>query len=97
MYILSLTINLHHTLSTVVMDNPAVLTDFARNTIGVTTKQLIEVIINVVESFRDLLYLNDDNIDTFVKDTHSANNAIAAGQRMLISNNVTQGFKSMFL
>ena len=49
-----------------------------------------------MESFGELLAVNDRDIDTFSKDTHSANNARAAAQRILISNNVTQGLKSMF-
>ena len=93
----SLTINLHHVLSTATMDDPAVFTDFVRNTLGVTTKWTIDIIANLVESFGDLLTVNVGDIETFVKDTHSENNARAAAQIILISNRVTQGLKSMFL
>ena len=56
------------------MYDQAVFSDFAQNTPGVTTKQQIDVITNFVEFFGDLLDMNDGNIDTFVKDTHSTNN-----------------------
>ena len=73
-----------------------VFTDFARNTLGVTTQQTIEVITNFVESFGGLLAVNDRYIGTFFNDTHSANNARAAVQIILIINNINQGLKSMF-
>ena len=38
----SLTNNLHHVLSTVAMDDPALFTDFVRNTLGVTTQKTID-------------------------------------------------------
>ena len=47
-------------------------------------------------SFKDLLAVNDRDIDTFVKDAHSVNNAKLYVQRTLVSNNVTQGIKPMF-
>ena len=48
-----------------------------------------------MESFGELLAINDGDIDTFVKDIHSANNSRASAQRILISNNVTQGLSAM--
>ena len=93
----SLTINLHHIVSTGTLDDPAVFTDFVRKKIGFITQQTIGVITNFVESFGGLLAVNDVDIDTFFKDTHSANNARAAVKRILISNNATQGIKSMCL
>ena len=92
----SLTINLHHVLSTVTLDDPAVFTNFVRNTLMVTTQRTIDVITNFVEYFGYLLALNDGDIDTFVKYTHSVNNARAAAQIILVSNNFTQGLKSFF-
>ena len=87
---------MYHVLSTVTMDNPAVFTNLVRNTLRVNTQRTIGVIKNFLESFGGLLVVNDGDIDTFVKDTHSVNNARAAAQRILISNNFTQGIKSMF-
>ena len=55
-----------------------VFADYVRNTLGVTTQQTIDVITNLVESFRDLLDLNDGYIDIIVKDTYSDNNARAS-------------------
>ena len=79
------------------MDDPAVFTNFLRNTVGVTTKQKIYVIKNFMESFGYLISVNDGYIETFVKDNHSTNNDRAAAQRIFISNNINQGLKSMFL
>ena len=92
----SLSINLHHVFSTVTMDDPAVFTNLIINTLGVTNQQTIYVITKNLDYFGDLLDVNDGDIGTFVKDTYSSNNTRAIGQRILISNNVTQGIKSMF-
>ena len=77
--------------------DPAVFSNFVRNTLRVTTQQTIDVITISVEYFGDLLAVNDGYIDIFVKDTHSTNNARSAAQIILISNNVNKGLKSMFL
>ena len=91
-----LTINLHQVLEKVTVDDPEVFTDFLRNTVRVTTQKTINVIMNFVESFGGSIEVNDEDIDTFIKDIHSANNARVAAQIILISNNVTQGLKYIF-
>ena len=48
-----------------------------------------------MEYFGDLIAVNGEDIGTFVKDTHSVNNARANVQRSFISNNATQVLKSM--
>ena len=58
---------------------------------------MIDAITNFVESSGNLIAANDVDIDTFVKDTHYANNGRVVSQKILISNNVTQGLKYMFL
>ena len=78
------------------MDDPEVFIDFVRNTLEVNTQRTIDVITKIVESSGNLLDVNDEDIETFVKGTHSTNNSRAVSQRILISNNVTQGLKSMF-
>ena len=47
----SLTINLHHVLSTVTMDDQEVFTNFLRNILGITNNQTIDTITHFVESF----------------------------------------------
>ena len=79
------------------MEYPEVFTNFLRNTLRFTTQKKIDITTNFVESFGDLISVNDGDIDTFVKDTHSVNNARAAAKRILIRKNITQGLKSMFL
>ena len=71
----SLTINLHHVLSTATMDDPEVFTKLLMITLGVTTQQTIDVMTNFTEAFGDLLDLNDGDIEKFVKDNHSENNS----------------------
>ena len=78
------------------MDDPAVFTNFVKKILRVTNQKTNGVITNFGESFGYLLDNNDGDIDTFVVDVHYTNNARAAEQRILISNNVTQGLKSMF-
>ena len=58
----SLIISLHHVLSTVTMDDPALFINFLRNTLGVSTQQKVDVITTFVESFWDLLAVNDWDI-----------------------------------
>ena len=78
------------------MDDPVVFNHFIISTLGVTSQRVIDLIMNFVGSFGDLIAVNDVNIDTFYKYTHSENNARAAAQRILISNNITQGLKYNF-
>ena len=66
--------------------DPAVFTNFVRKTLGVTNQQTIDVTMKFVESFGDLLDVNDGDIDTFVTYTHSANDYRAVAHRILISN-----------
>ena len=79
------------------MDDLAVFTNFMRNTLVVNTQQMNYVVTNVLGEFGELLDVDDEYIDTFVKDAHSVNNDIAVAQIILIRNNITQGLKSMFL
>ena len=57
---------MHHVLSTVAKDDPAVFTNFVINTLGVTTRQKIDIIMNFVESFGELLVVSDGYLDTLV-------------------------------
>ena len=91
----SLTINFHDVFSSVMMENPALFTNFMRNILGVTAHQTINIIKNSVESFGDLLAVNDRDIDTFVKYTQYLNNNRVTAQIILISNSVNQELKSM--
>ena len=68
-------------LSTVAMDDPAVFSDFVRNNLVVTTQWTIDVITNFLGYFGELLAVNDGDIDTFVKDTHSMNNSRTDAQK----------------
>ena len=77
---------MHHALSTVTKDDPAVFTNFMINTLGVTNHKIIDVIKNSVVSFGELLAVNDGDIDTFVTYTHSTNDYRAVAHRILISN-----------
>ena len=67
------------------MDDSAEFANVVRNTVIFTTQQKINVITNFVEYFGSLLAVKDGYIDTFVRYTHSANNARATVQRILIS------------
>ena len=71
------------------MDDPAVFMDFVRNSLGFTTMRKIGLTKKSVKSFGYLLAVNNGDIDTFVKYTHSVNDARAAVQIVLINNKVT--------
>ena len=78
------------------MDDPALFTNFVRNTLGVNTQQIINAITNLVESFWGLLVVNDGDIDTFSNIPILRNNTRVAAQRIFIGNNATQVLKSIF-
>ena len=47
------------------MEDPAVFTNFVKNTLRVTTQQMIDGITNFVESFGELLAVNNGYIEPF--------------------------------
>ena len=53
--------------STDTMDNPEVFNIFAQHTLVVSTKRVINIIINVSGTFTKLLGSLDNEIDSFVK------------------------------
>ena len=77
------------------MNDPAIFTAFVTNTLGVDQAVVRALIHNFVATFEELLVVTDDDIDTFVKDTHSANSARSAAQRVQIGTLVSQGLKSV--
>ena len=91
----SLTANLHHVLSTVTIDDPELFTNFRKKhpqgyySAKNRRNKKLRGILRGLTSGEWWRYCH------FFKDTHAANNARAAAQRILISNNVTQGLKSM--
>ena len=56
---------MHNVLSTVTIEDSAVFTNFVRNTLGVTTQITIYLIKNFVESFGELIAMNNVDINTF--------------------------------
>ena len=52
-------------------------------------------IIRFIETFDDLLYSSDNDIETFLKEVHSSNSARSANARILISSNIVMGLKSI--
>ena len=46
-----------------IVDDPAVFDNFVINNLGVTTQQTIDVTTNILESFGELLAVNDGDID----------------------------------
>ena len=66
------------------MDDPAVYTAFITNVAGVTTPRVRVELLDFANTFETLLSCSEDELDAFVKDTHTSNSARAANSRILI-------------
>eukprot|EP00957_Ditylum_brightwellii_P168478 12824413-Ditylum_brightwellii.AAC.2 len=77
------------------MDDLQIFTNFITNTLGVMQPRVRNQIASFASTFKELLAVTDEDIDTFFKETHLAKNARAAAQRMQIETNILQGLKSV--
>ena len=75
------------------MDQAPIFAYFLRSILGVTQNRTLNGITSFIETFDDLLFLSDNEIDTFVKEVHSSNSLRSANARILISSNIVMGFK----
>ena len=77
------------------MDDENLLEEFLRDTLSVQSRRVRDSITEFTPTFRDLLSTTDDDIDTFVKETHSSNSARAANQKILIPASAVTSLKSV--
>ena len=68
---------------------------FVQNTLGVGQVRVRTEIYNFVNTFSALLAVTDEEIDEFVKSTHSSNSGRANNSRILIPSNVATSFKAL--
>ena len=66
------------------MDDQAVYTAFLTNVAGVTAARARTELLGFANTFRTLMSCTEDELDNFVKDTHSSNSARNANARILI-------------
>ena len=66
------------------MNDPAQFTAFLTNLCGLTIDRARNEVTTFLNTFEDLLSTSEEEIDNFVKNTHAANSARAAAQRILI-------------
>ena len=66
------------------MNDPAVYTAFLTNVAGVTVSRVRVELLDFANTFETLLSCSEDELDAFVKDTHTSNSARAANSRILI-------------
>ena len=66
------------------MDDPALFTAFLTNVAGITNARSRNEMQSFTATFRMLLSSSENEIDSFVKNTHAANSARANNQRILI-------------
>ena len=66
------------------MDDPILFDNFLENVAGLTVNQARNEVLTFIPTFRDILNTNEDEINEFVKNTHSSNTGQAAASRILI-------------
>ena len=64
------------------MDDDALFTNFATNTLNITPARARNELLLVIPTFRQLMNTSESDLDTFVKDIHSANSGRAAAERI---------------
>ena len=77
------------------MNDVAIFRHLVENTLGVNMARVRNEIYNFVQTFNDLLSVSDDEIDDFVKSTHSSNSGRANNARVLIPSNVPTALKAI--
>ena len=77
------------------MNDPAVYTAFLTNVAGVTVPRVRVELSDFANTFQTLLSCSEDELDAFVKDTHSSNSARAANSRILIPTRAIIAIKAM--
>ena len=77
------------------MDDPVLFNTFLTNVAGVNTPRVRNEIIGFAETFRALLASTEQELDTFVKTTHSSNSARANNAWILIPHSAVIILKSL--
>ena len=77
------------------MNDPAIFKSFLEAPFGVNLPRVRNLILEFIPNFDGLLAITDEDLDTFVKEAHSANTARTVNARILIEPTVTQGLKSV--
>ena len=77
------------------MDDENLFELFVQNTLSIISRRVRDEITSFVASFRDLLATSDDDIDNFVKETHSSNSARNANAKILIPASAVTALKSL--
>ena len=77
------------------MDDKNLFEEFLRDTLRIQSRRVRDSITEFISTFRDLLSSADDDIYTFVKETHSSNSARAANQKILIPASAVTSLKSI--
>ena len=77
------------------MDDQAVFRAFLVTHCDITEGRHLTELLTFVDTFRGLLGTSDDEIDEFVKNTHSTNSARTTNQRILIQTGTVIKLKSL--
>ena len=77
------------------MDDSAVFCDFLITHCGIAEGRHLNELLTFVDTFRGLLGTSDDEIDKFVKNTHSTNSARTINYRILIPTGTVIKMKSL--
>ena len=77
------------------MDNQQAFQHFIQTTLNVNVVRVRDTIYDFVDTFGALLSVTDNDIDSFVKDTHSSNSGRAAAAKVLIPAKVSIALKAV--
>ena len=77
------------------MDDAVIFAAFLEKVCGLAVSRARTEVLTLVDTFRALLTTTDDEIDAFVKSTHSSNSARAAQARILIPSGAVLALKAV--
>ena len=77
------------------MDDPVLFANFLQNVAGLTVARSRNEVLGFVDTFRSLLSTSEDELDSFVKNTHSSNTARNNNQRILIPTRTVIALKAL--
>ena len=77
------------------MDDPEIFCDFLITHCGIVEGRHLNELLTFVDAFRGLLGTSDDEIDEFVKNTHSTNSTRTTNYRILIPTGTVIKMKSL--
>ena len=77
------------------MDDPVIFQNFVNNVLGVTNANALTAITQFMPTFNDLMGIDNDKIEAFVRTTHGPNSGRTAADRVVIQHNAIIALQAM--